>query len=299
MRQFSVNPLAPLDTLLEPSEGELLPLPSSLATLYGRLRLGGLGSAPYVYANFASTLDGVVSLNPKGRSGGGEITGFNPHDRMVMGILRSVADAVIVGAGTLRSVPHHLWTAGHIYPNLASSFGELRRSLGRSGEPLNVVVSARGDLDLSLPVFSSGEVKALVVTTEDGARRLGGQRLPDSVSVHQADGNNHLRASSVLTAVKQAGRADRVLLEGGPTLMGEFLSEKLLDELFLTVASQIAGRASPAERPGLVSGRTFAPEVPLWSSLAGVKRAADLLFLRYRFRPGGPPGPTRPAPISP
>ena len=39
----------------------------------------------------------------------------NQHDRMVMGVLRAVADIVIVAAGTLRSVPKHLWTAEHAY----------------------------------------------------------------------------------------------------------------------------------------------------------------------------------------
>ncbi|MCI4363280.1 MAG: dihydrofolate reductase family protein [Thermoplasmata archaeon] len=298
MRQLPVNRLAPLETFLEPGDGAAIPLPGLLAALYGPLRLGRPDSAPYVFANFASSLDGVVSLNPKGRSGGGEITGFNRHDRMVMGILRSVADAVIVGAGTLRSVPHHLWTPGHIYPDLTTSFVELRRSLGRSGEPLNVIVSARGDLDLSLPVFSSGEVRALIVTTKAGVRKLEERRLPDSVSVQSVSGDDHLEASSVLTAVQQSGRAELLLLEGGPTLMGEFLSEHLLDELFLTVASQIVGRSSMGERPGLVSGRTFAPELPLWSSLAGVKRAADLLFLRYRFRASGAAGLTAVGPTS-
>ena len=62
-----------------------------------------------------------MSLNVPGQSGGGPISGFNQQDRMVMGLLRAVADAVIVGAGTLRSAPQHLWTAEYIYPPLAES----------------------------------------------------------------------------------------------------------------------------------------------------------------------------------
>ena len=60
-------------------------------------------------------MDGVASLAAPGLAGGGPMSGSNPHDRMVMGLLRSVADAVIVGAGT-RSVPNHLWTAEHSLP---------------------------------------------------------------------------------------------------------------------------------------------------------------------------------------
>ena len=58
---------------------------------------------PHVIGNFVTSLDGVVSLGIPGKAGGGEISGFNPHDRMVMGVLRAAADAVVVGAGTLRA----------------------------------------------------------------------------------------------------------------------------------------------------------------------------------------------------
>jgi riboflavin biosynthesis pyrimidine reductase len=283
VRRFSVTSLAPLVTLLEPEEGTEIPLPAPLATVYGRLWLGSAGNSPYLLCNFASSLDGVVSLDPKGRSGGGEITGFNLHDRMVMGILRSVAGAVIVGAGTLRSVPRHLWTASHIYPELAPSYAELRRSLGLPAEPLNVIVSARGDLDLSLPVFTSKEVRALVVTTRAGAQRIASHPRAGSVQVREVPGEDHVEAAAVLRAVHSTEPAPFLLLEGGPTLLGEFLAEHLVNELFLTIASQVAGRSPSHDRPGLVAGRSFAPEAPLWGSLTGIKRAGDLLLLRYRF----------------
>jgi riboflavin biosynthesis pyrimidine reductase len=66
--------------------------------------------------------------------------------------------------------------------------------------------------------------------------------------------------------------------------MASFFTEQLLDELFLTLAPQVAGRNHLADRPGLVSGRSFAPENPLWGTLVSVKRGGSHLFLRYRFR---------------
>ena len=74
---------------------------------------------PHVVSNFVTSLDGVVSLGVAGQAGGGPISGFNAHDRMVMGLLRALADAVVVGAGTLRSVPEHLWTADFACPMFA------------------------------------------------------------------------------------------------------------------------------------------------------------------------------------
>src|SRR5512139_2658620 len=158
-------PLMPLETLLDVVGGGEFPLPPALANLYGPLRFPLKEGRPYVIGNFVTTMDGVVSLSVPGMSGGGPISGFNPHDRMIMGLLRSVADAVIVGAGTLRSVPNHIWTPEHVSPMLSDSYRQVRAALGKSEQPLNVVVTARGEIDPGLPVFRSGKVKVLVVTS--------------------------------------------------------------------------------------------------------------------------------------
>ncbi len=65
--------------------------------------------------------------------------------------------------------------------------------------------------------------------------------------------------------------------------MADFFAERVLDEQFLTLAPQIAGRDSSARRPGLVDEKTLAPESSVWGTLAGVKRAGEHLFLRYAF----------------
>src|SRR3712207_5089584 len=153
-----MNAIAPLETLYDAVQGDDLPLPGELAALYGRLAIPPHPERPYVVGNFVTTLDGVVSLNEPGQSGGGEISGFNQHDRMVMGLLRATAGAVVVGAGTLRAVPRHLWTAEYVYPGLADAYRQLRTTLGYTEPPLNVIVTARGALDLNLRVFQSGEV---------------------------------------------------------------------------------------------------------------------------------------------
>ncbi len=67
--------------------------------------------------------------------------------------------------------------------------------------------------------------------------------------------------------------------------MGDVLAERRLDELFMTLAPQIAGRDGTSDRPGLVAGQVLAPERPRWGTLVGVRRAASHLFLRYAFEP--------------
>jgi riboflavin biosynthesis pyrimidine reductase len=242
---------------------------------------------PHVVGNFVASLDGVVSLGIPGKAGGGEISGFNRHDRMVMGLLRAVADAVVIGAGTLRAAsPHHLWTADYIHPPLADAYHELRTALGKSEPPLNVVVTAGGEIDLERRLFRSGEVASLIVTTAGGVRRLRDRELPLSVQVFAAAETAPLSARAVLDTVYGANRGELVLVEAGPHLIGDFFAERLLDELFLTLAPQVAGRDGTLERPGLVAGKQFAPENPVWGTLVSLKRGGDYLFLRYAFAAG-------------
>jgi riboflavin biosynthesis pyrimidine reductase len=275
--------LAPLKTLYETTRGKALPLPPRLARLYGRLRMPLTRARPYVISNFVTTLDGVVSLNEKGHASGGDISGFSAQDRMVMGLLRAIADVVIVGAGTLGVDRHHVWTAERIFPGLADEYRRLRTTLGKHGPPLMVVVSGSGRLDLSLPVFASGEMRSLIVTTTAGAKRLRKAGAPGSVEIRAVRSGGAIRARSIIDQVRQVTPGKLILVEGGPRLLGDFFADQVLDEQFLTLAPQIAGRNVGDRRLGLVMGRRFAPRSPLWGSLIDLRRGKSHLFLRYSF----------------
>ena len=73
-----------------------------------------------------------------------------------------------------------------------------------------------------------------------------------------------------------------LLHEGGPTLFGQFLSAEAVDELFMTLSPQIAGRKADAIRPALVQGVEFVPERAPWFQLLSVRQKAEHLYLRYR-----------------
>ena len=265
--------------------GPEIPLPPELARHYGSLSFPPHAGRPYVFANFVSTLDGVVALNTPGHLGGGDISGFNAQDKMVMALLRSVADAIVVGAATLRVEPRHIWTALHIRTPFTDAYQQLRASLGKSGPPLNVIVTASGAISLQLRLFQSGEVPVLIVTTAQGAEHLRKQVVPPSVqiAVAPAQANNTISARAIIAAVTDLRPNAMILVEGGPILMGNFFAERLLNELFLTLAPQIAGRDETTERPGLVSGIQLAPEHSVWGTLVSIKRGASHLFLRYTF----------------
>jgi riboflavin biosynthesis pyrimidine reductase len=238
----------------------------------------------HVYSNFVTTLDGIVSLQVKGHSAGGDISGFSAEDRMIMGLLRAVADTVIVGSGTLAADPRHIWTAEDICPELKNEYRRVRSALGRNTAPLNVLVSASGRLDLRLPVFASGRVPVLVLTTVAGAKRLMKQRASSGVEIRAVRrAGLEIPPAAILEELGRLHSGKRILLEGGPRLLAAFYKARLLNEQFLTQAPQIAGRNLGDPRLSLVMGQTFAPGDPLWGSLIDLRRGAGLLFLRYAF----------------
>jgi riboflavin biosynthesis pyrimidine reductase len=275
---------AALRTLMEAGGGRALPLPPGLSRLYGAFRLAKPRSGFHVYSNFVSTLDGVVSLQVKGHSSGGDISGFSGQDRMVMGLLRAAADAVVVGSGTLAADPQHVWTPAAICPELANEYRKLEDAMAKPHPALNVIVSGAGTVDLRLPVFASGKVPAMIITTAQGAKRLLKRRVPDSVRIHAIPRRaGEIPAAHVLREVGRVIGGTRILVEGGPRLLALFYKERLLNEQFLSLAPQLSGREIGDARMGLVMGKTFAPRDPRWGRLTDVRLGSRLLFLRYSF----------------
>jgi riboflavin biosynthesis pyrimidine reductase len=274
--------LSPLETLFETKHGRRLRLTPNLTRLYGHFRMPQAHSRPHVFANFVSTLDGVVSLQVRGHAGGGDISGFSIQDRLVMGLLRAIADVVIVGTGTLEADPEHMWTPDDICPDLTDDYRALRMALRKPAVPLNVVVSGSGQIDLRLPVFTSGRVRAHVITTTAGAKHLSKQRAPPWLKIHAIP---HCRGMipprSILAAVGRLNAGKRILIEGGPRLLGDFYARRLVNEQFLTLAPQIAGREYGDGRLSLVMGQAFPPGGAPWGTLTDLRRGASHLFLRY------------------
>jgi len=139
-------------------------LTAALADRYGGdLWIPLRDSAPTVIANFVTSLDGVVSYQTPDAMGGGEISGFYEPDRFVMGILRSLADVVLIGAGTVRATPKHRWVPEHVSRAYAADFAEVRSRLGLRPQPLVAVLSASADIDLAHPGLSDPQVPVLIM----------------------------------------------------------------------------------------------------------------------------------------
>ena len=126
-------------------------------------------------------------------------------DQEVLSTLRQVADLIIVGAGTVR----------------AERYGPPRKRGQRIG-----VVSRRGDVDLTMPLFATGA--GFLILPEDAP--------PTSVDSVRA-GIGDLDLPGALAQLD----ADVVQAEGGPGLNGALLDADLIDELNLTISPRLAG----------------------------------------------------------
>ena len=273
---------APATDGRQPRRGGALPAelarrhPGALA-----IELNDLG--PTIVANFVSSVDGVVALGRGERStGGGEISGNSEPDRFVMALLRGLADAVVVGAGTIRVGRNHEWTPRKLQPSLAPAFAAWRAGLGLAPQPTTVVVTASGELDFAHRGLSAPDVPVIVATTEIGARRLDRAPRPGNVTVAVCDGGDRLTPGSLRDVL--AGNGLRLALcEGGPHLFTSMLEAGEVDELFLTVSPRLIGRPDGLGRLGLAEGVDLLASGGRPVRLASIRRAGDHLFLRYRF----------------
>lgn len=242
---------------------------------------------PFVIGNFVSTLDGVVSYEIKGQASGSTISGSDPADRFIMGLLRASADGIIVGARTVHDVsPKSLWIPEYTYPDAKLLYAEYRLNvLHQSEYPLLVIVSGSGRLELERAVFRTPGVHTVVITTsagKDELTRRGATTLgPVEVHALNSSGGN-IAPLSILRLLNLQFGVRMLLHEGGPTLFGQFLAAEAVDELFLTLSPQIAGRRGDAIRPALVQSVEFVPDSAPLFQLLSVKQKAEELYLRYR-----------------
>ncbi len=212
---------------------------------------------PFVFVNMVSTLDGRAQVRGRTRELGDEA------DLEMLLELRSLADAVLIGTGTLRAEG---------YARLVGSEERRarREAAGLAADPTAVLLSRGLDLPWDAGLFAAPEQPVLVYTSAAAepevpeiAAPVEVVRLPDpSPAAALAD----LRARGVAA----------LLTEGGPTLNSALLGAGLVDELFLTLAPLITGEA---EAIRIVEGEGIGAVLrarPVW-----VLRARGELFLRY------------------
>lgn len=210
----------------------------------------------FVFSNLATSLDGKIASADRGLFHLGTAA-----DRRNMRILRERADAVLMGASTLRAFR-----------------GPLRaRSAGNS--PLNVVVSSSlAGVSTAWPFFRARDTERLVFASRRAplARRRAVAKVADLVLLDP----RKPAAPQIVAELERRGLR-RLLVEGGGTVMWDFVAAGLIDELHMTLTPWlVGGKAAPT----LVDGAGFASGKGRRLRLVRLKRLRDELYLTYRSR---------------
>lgn len=211
--------------------------------VYKDLTFPQLKDRPYFFTNFVSTVDGKVTVSKFGYWPIG-----SNMDYETFTFLRAHADAIIDGKNTaLQFGKNTIDTINK------SSFKNLRKKLGKKGAVQYFVVTKNPNQQLEKalknsygfkPTIFSGTIKELVQFLKKENVRL-------------------------------------VFIDGGPRLLGSFLKEDFLDEIFVTIAPKIFG--SDGSVLTMVEGHLLPPEKIKNLKLLSVQSSESEVYLRYKI----------------
>ena len=211
---------------------------------------------PFVFVNMISTVDGRAALDGRSATLGGDA------DLQLLLDLRTRADAVLIGTGTLRAEG---------YDRLVRSPERRRRRVaaGLAADPLAVILARRFDVPWEAGLFQARDQPCLVYTSTDAGEP---PAVPAPVEVVRLEVAG---LADMLADLRSRG-VRALLSEGGPTMHGALHAAGVVDELFVTIAPLVTG---DGDEPNIVEGGRLPDAVEL--ELLSVDRVGSELFLRY------------------
>jgi 5-amino-6-(5-phosphoribosylamino)uracil reductase len=231
-----------------------------------------MSARPYTVLSCAMSLDGYLDDASDER-----LVLSNAADLDRVDGQRAAADAILVGASTVRRDDPRLLVRD-------ADRRAARSSLGLPASPTKVTVTRHGDLDLRSRMFDDdGAVKLVYCASavERGTRR----RLGSRATVIDA-GPEPLLAC-VLADLADRG-VERLLVEGGATILTQLLADGLADELHLVVAPFFVG--DPGGTP-FVRPAAFPWSKEQRARLLDITPVGDVALLRYALSERCAPAP--------
>lgn len=205
-------------------------------------------AADHLRLNLVSTLDGRAA-GPDGTSE--SLT--SPLDRTILGVIRELADGVLVGAESVRR-------EGYRRPRrcalaVLTASGDLRGhrlderspAEGERGHPILVLTTPAGAARAAESLGAiAGAVEIVVLAADDRPQGFG-ERPHDSDESresHPAASPIRIDPTDVVSILRDRGWR-RIVCEGGPALVAQLLSAGLVDELCLSQMPRLGGPALP------------------------------------------------------
>ncbi len=239
--------------------------------VYPMSLFSGIKKSPFFYSNFVSTIDGKVQV--KNNQTGKYWPIGSPLDYETLLWLRAQADVLIHGKKTAEGF--------NTLKSLAKKeFKEKREKLGKRKDLIYMVLSNNPSDKLFAALNDSPiGVKSFLVTHEQihQPHQLQplGLRLVEVIKM----GNTLVDLNALKNYFKQ-NNLQKILVEGGPTIMASFLKENLLDEMFVTIAPKIFG-SEKNQTISMIEGHIFPPDKIPQFGLISVKNIQSELYLRY------------------
>ncbi len=246
---------------------------------------------PWIYANVIASENGILTWNRAGAhddpvraiTGGDFTRAGRLADLELMRYLRACADAVSIGAQTLRDQPDLIGTAEDIGGGLGEALHQWRVRQGLRRFPLQVVYSESGRLDLDGLIFNAPPLTAIVVTTGPGARLLRSRGVTEKGIAIFVAGEERIDSIGLNRS------HERLLVEfgvryldceGGALILEALHRAGILDEIFVTVTDV---QVEPSEHTGVK--RIFSFEAEGACLIAEGRTASDAgyVFRRWRF----------------
>jgi 2,5-diamino-6-(ribosylamino)-4(3H)-pyrimidinone 5'-phosphate reductase len=219
---------------------------------------------PFVSINMAMTVDGKIT---SARREYPRLT--SSFDRENMDRLRAEADAILVGAGTMRADNPKLYLR-------SEKMRAYRRSLGKPDALIKVLITAGAELPEDSRFFEEADGGERIVATVEEAPPERLHRLGRRAEVWRL-GRGRVDLGGLLARLKQRG-IERLLVEGGGELNWDFVEADLADELYVTIAPTLLGGR---DAPTLLEGVGLPMEQQRRLRLLELHREGDELYCRY------------------
>lgn len=213
--------------------------------------------AQSVVTNFVTTVDGRGTINDSSSQIGSKT------DHMLMKRVRSLVDAVVHGAGTVR--------AEGLFAGVPQPYTREREARGLQPQPLCVLVGGHAKVRIQGDPARLRETHVVVFVPQ----RAPEPESPVEIGIHRLEGD-HPRPEDVVRVLAKHYGATRLLVEGGPTINNAFLQAGLINELFWTLAPKVAGGG---DAPNMFEGPALPSAARL--KLVSIYENEGELYLRY------------------
>jgi 5-amino-6-(5-phosphoribosylamino)uracil reductase len=228
--------------------------------------VSGASERPYVLLSCAMSVDGYIDDTSSDR-----LLLSNKADFERVDSQRALADAVLVGASTIRRDNPRLLVR---LPASQSA----RQERGLPVSPVKVTITGTGNLDPRASFFTAGGTDVCkLVYCASPAVRAARDRLSAAPATSIIDAGSPLDLVSVLTDLAARG-IRRLMVEGGQNIHTQFLAAGLADELQLVIAPFFIG---DPDAPRFVGAAAFPWDSCHRMTLREARPIGDVVLLRY------------------